>query len=134
MRGQQDPHWEVQDMFCEKQIQRLHHAEAAAHYENEATRSNVVRRLTDRMVARKDGYKCTIASIWQEIARAHEDINGGLGVRIFGSRSKIADEPGGGRATSWSSRLLRSRFFSLDLPIWTIVCSSISTLARNSSF
>ena len=49
------------------------------------------------MVARKDRYKYTIASTWQEIAMAHEEINGGSGEQIFGSRSKIAGEPGGAR-------------------------------------
>jgi hypothetical protein len=48
----------TEDMFCEKLIRRLIQAEAAAHYENEATRSDdIVRKLTDQMVSRKEGTK-----------------------------------------------------------------------------
>ena len=87
----------TEDAFCEKLIpgRRLSHAEAAAHYENEATRSNIVRKLADQMVSRKDAYKYTIASIWREIARAHEEINGGSGERFFGSRPKPGAKAGG---------------------------------------
>ena len=67
----------TEDHFCEKLIRHLIHAEAAANYENEATRSNIVRKLTDLMVARKEGHKYTIVVTWQAIARAYEEINGG---------------------------------------------------------
>jgi hypothetical protein len=52
------------------------------------------------MIAQKEGYKYCIASVWQEIARAHKEIDSGSGERIFGSRSKLADEPRGVRVLS----------------------------------
>ncbi len=52
------------------------------------------------MVSRKDGHKYTVASIWREIARAHEEINGGSGERIFGSRLKPGSEAGAWRGKS----------------------------------
>ncbi len=56
-----------------------------------------MRKLTDLMVAKKEGHKYTIVVTWQGIAGAYEEINGGSGERIFSSRSKLTDEPGGAR-------------------------------------
>ncbi len=50
------------------------------------------------MVSRKQGIKYSIASIWQEIARGHEEINGGSGELIFGSWTKPSTEAGGQRS------------------------------------
>ncbi len=49
------------------------------------------------MVSRKEGVKYSIESIWQEIAKGHEEINGGSGERIFGSRTKSSTEARGAR-------------------------------------
>mmetsp|Transcript_43280 Transcript_43280/g.90634 ORF Transcript_43280/g.90634 Transcript_43280/m.90634 type:complete len:191 (+) Transcript_43280:561-1133(+) len=58
-----------EDGWCDKLLRHLVHAEAAAHYLNEATRSNIVRKATDLMILRKHGPRYTVSATWQEISR-----------------------------------------------------------------
>ena len=53
-----------EDFWCDKLYRHLIHAEAAARYLKEATRSNIVRKITDMMVLRKQGvnYSITVTS------------------------------------------------------------------------
>ena len=59
-----------------------------------------MRKFANLMVLRKHGQKYTVAGIWQEKARGHEEITGGAASEvIFGPRAKPSTEAGGARVT-----------------------------------
>ena len=64
---------------------------------NEATRSNIVRKMGDMMVLRRAGTNYTIDTTWQEISCGFEEINGGSSENIFGTRPQMGNDSGGAR-------------------------------------
>ena len=73
------------------------HAESAPRYLNEATRTNIVRKIGDMMILRRGGTSYTINKTWQEISCGFEEINGGSGENIFDMRQPMGSDSGGAR-------------------------------------
>jgi hypothetical protein len=90
----------LEDIWCDIFVRHFINAESVAHYQNEAAQSNIVRKFADLMVLHKHGQKYTVAGIWQEKARGHEEITGGAASEvIFGPLAKPSDGGTGLRAT-----------------------------------
>ena len=86
-----------EDYWCDKLCRHMIHAESALLCLNEATRSNIVRKIGDMMVLRRAGTNYTINTTWQEISCGFEEINGGSGENIFGTRPHMGSDSGGAR-------------------------------------